>query len=259
MRITLGPYRDFLREGKLPEASDPDDIARALQGVFDVSKSLRERITIVGGAECSFIAAVSHWLFDLKVYVENSRGETLFMTSMRSEQAQVHVVYKETDQLLPATVSKSSFVLGSSMELLRYTSDSRLRLVRTRVAWNSCLKYTFGQDFIDIMGLAGALGGFLGGAARIFQALAKGEFEVSVFSRELFIDHAEASYGRGFIKRFTTKPGASATQMLAVLSCQAMLPSLRFHTSQFQLTVAHSQVTEQWHTVVLCTIQVPCH
>lgn len=208
--LMLGHHRR-----KLSEASDPDDIAWALQGVFDVSRSLRNRITVVGGAECSLIAALSQWLFDLKIHVEDSHGNTLFRSSPNPEQAQIHVIYKENDQLSAVMVSSSTFILAAPNELLRYMPDNRLRLIRNPLAWNTCLGHTFGQDFNDLLSLSTALGEFLGGAARIFQALAKGEPHVSVFSREQFTDYVEASHGRGFRKSMVdTFPELSDTGLL---------------------------------------------
>lgn len=198
MSIMLGPYKDFVKKGKLPHASDPDDIANALHGLFEISKGVRSRITIVGGAECSFIAAISQWLFDFKIHVEDSRGKTLFVSSPGMDQVQVQCLYKEDNQLSSIVISDSTFILGALSELLRYLPDIRLRLVRTRVSWTTCRSRTFGQDFTDLLNLPIALGAFLGGAARIYHALARGEDDVEYFSRELFIHFVEASYGWGF-------------------------------------------------------------
>ena len=196
--LMLGPYRNFVKPEKLPETSDPDNIAEALQGLFDLSQGVRSRITVVGGAECSFIAALSQWLFDFKIHVEDSRGETLFLSSPGKEQVQVHVIYKQDDYLSTVVVSESTSILGSPKDLLRYLPDSRLRLIRSRVAWDTCLNRAFGREFADLLELPTALGGFLGGAARIYHALARGEVDVGGFDRETFTNFVEASYGRGF-------------------------------------------------------------
>jgi hypothetical protein len=216
--LMLGPYRNFVRERKLPETSDPDNIARALQGLFDLSKGVRSRITVVGGAECSFIAALFQWLFDFKIHVEDSRGETLFLSSPGRDQVQVHVIYKQDDYLSTIVVSESTFVLGSPHDLLRYVPDSRLRLIRARVAWDTCLSRTFGRDFTDLLELPISLGGFLGGAARIYHALARAESEVGGFSRELFINFVDSSYGRGFAE--------SAAKLFAELRSPVLLDTI---------------------------------
>jgi len=41
-----------------------------LRGLFDVTKGVLKGITITGDSNWGFIAAVAHWLFDLKILVE---------------------------------------------------------------------------------------------------------------------------------------------------------------------------------------------
>ena len=52
------------------QCSEPRDTARALRGLFDVTKGVLKGITITGDSNWGFIAAVAHWLFDLKILVE---------------------------------------------------------------------------------------------------------------------------------------------------------------------------------------------
>ncbi|KAL9616789.1 MAG: hypothetical protein Q9160_008386 [Pyrenula sp. 1 TL-2023] len=199
MGMMLRPFRQVIENGTLPEASDPGDIARVLLGLFDISNGVRERITVIGGAECSFIAAISQWLFDFKIQVEDSQGKTLFVSAPRDDQVQVRIIYKENAHLSTILISESTFLLGARNELLRYVPDKNLRMVRTRVAWGVCLSRTFGKEFADLLTFPIALGEFLGGAARVYHALARGEADVAGFSREDFIDFVETSYGVGFV------------------------------------------------------------
>ncbi|KAI1609029.1 hypothetical protein EDD37DRAFT_673560 [Exophiala viscosa] len=192
MGVMLGPHRN-VRKILEPEASDPDAIAKALQDHCATESRLLGALNAASSPLC-------RRLFDLKTHVEDSHGNTVFMSSPSPEQTQVHIIYKEDEQLSAVTVSASTFVLEGPNDLLRYVPDRRLRLIRTRVPWDSCLKHTFGQDFTDLVSFPAALGDFLGGAARIFKALARGELEVNVFSRKLFIDYADASHGRGFVE-----------------------------------------------------------
>ena len=76
----FGPYRDFIR-GYNRDCSEPEDTTRTLLALFEVSTGVRDRITVLGGAECGFIAALSHWLIDLETYVEDNRGTCLFASS----------------------------------------------------------------------------------------------------------------------------------------------------------------------------------
>ena len=51
-------------------ASGAKDIAQALHGVFSISRQQTERVTIMGGPDCAFIAAVAYWLLGLSVRPE---------------------------------------------------------------------------------------------------------------------------------------------------------------------------------------------
>ncbi|MCJ1311549.1 hypothetical protein MMC25_005222 [Agyrium rufum] len=206
MGVMLGPYRNTVEKGVAPEASDPNDIAKAMIGLFEVSMGVRSCITVVGGAECSFIAAVSQWLFGFKVHIEDSHGTTMFTSSSEVEQAQVRIRYMDDQNISKAVVSGSTYVLGAALELLRSTPDVRLRRIRTRIPWNTCLSHSFGQAFMDLLSVPSVLGSFLGSAARLRHALATGESDVLDWNNEkigtrLFIDFVETSYGQGFRKR----------------------------------------------------------
>lgn len=187
------------------ECSEPEDTAKTLRALFEITRGVRDSVTVVGGIECSFIAAISHWLFDLSLFVEDGDGNPLFVSSTATtpttrDSSQVHIRYMDSSQLSSAVVTQSTFVLRDPQEMLIHTPDSRLRCIRTRVSWEICLNYTFGQSFQDLLSHPTVFGQILGGAARIYKALAESEPDVSVFSRLDFVDFCEASHGAGFIR-----------------------------------------------------------
>ena len=49
------------------KASNATDIAKALAGLFQITRRNVETITLVGQNECAFIAAFGKWLFDLAI------------------------------------------------------------------------------------------------------------------------------------------------------------------------------------------------
>ena len=213
MDIMLGDMlwkrqRDF--RGMVPEASGPGDIAKALRGLFQLSKSKIDSISIVGSGECAFMAALAHWLFDFKLLVENGEGETIFSNISKAEKVQVHIQYSPQYQYSP----QISSVENSAMEIRGTTyvlGDFRDALVQDRVLvesdailcvrteWNGCLRRAFGARAQSLMYHSDHLGTFLGSVARITAALARGESDVGKLSRAEFIDFPESCHGQGFI------------------------------------------------------------
>jgi hypothetical protein len=186
------------------KCSDPKDVAKALTGLFDISMGRKKSIAIVGGGDGAFIAAVAYWVFNLSIYVEDCDGNTIFSSSVTNlpvhpDSAQVYVRFADLEQSHGITISQSTYLLNDPKDLIHYTPDERLLHLRRRVPWDRCLKYTFGSAFDEFMKLPTAVWKFLGSFARISMALAEGEADVGDYSRQDFINFAEASYGQGFV------------------------------------------------------------
>ena len=187
------------------KSSSASDIAKALRGLFQITRRKVERIRLVGENECAFIAAVGHLLFDLKVYIENDAGNLIYASRgiTRSEDAQIAIRYTSKDEptalqqattyLLPVgtDIISPGFPGSSSQWILRYP-------------WDGCLLRTFGPTFRNLCSLAHTLGSFLGSTARIYAALAEGEPVVAEFSRSRFIEFSQLGYGQGFIHSVTS-------------------------------------------------------
>lgn len=71
-------YRDPYFQRSVLKASNASDIARALHGLFQITRGRVEKITLLGQNECAFVAAFGHWLFDIAVHVEDVAGDVLF-------------------------------------------------------------------------------------------------------------------------------------------------------------------------------------
>ena len=178
--------------------SEPADVAKALHGLFDISKGITEGMTVVGGAEGAFIAALAVWLFNLTTTVEDDQGNLIFTSTANPEFAQVKVRYRLRHET-SAIQTRQTYVLGEVSELLTTVPDYRMRNVTSRIPWDRCLVRSFGSKFRKLQGVTNVLGSFLGSAARIYAALANGEYVGDEISKELFINFADASYGHGFI------------------------------------------------------------
>ncbi|KAL9593397.1 MAG: hypothetical protein Q9179_005904 [Wetmoreana sp. 5 TL-2023] len=202
-RQPLGPlYPDQeapdMDEGIL-EASNAKDIASVLHGLFKVSRGDAAYIIVNGGIECAFIAALAHWLLNLKVQVQNSSGLTLFDNTTGGEAVQICVRYGETrsDSI---QVTGTTYLLGSCREIIGRIPDMEDFPLIARTPWETCLLRVFGASFIALSKLPHLLGDYLGGVARVYSALATGEANVANLSRKGFTGFSEASHGHGFIE-----------------------------------------------------------
>ncbi|KAH7007481.1 hypothetical protein EDB80DRAFT_576767, partial [Ilyonectria destructans] len=188
----------------LPHCADPADIAKALHGLFDVSMGVRQSVTIVGNSECSFIAAVGYWLFNLDVYVEDADGQPLFSSSLSSRPinsmtAQVHVRFMDEFEQSGMVLSQSTFILNDPSDIFRSTSDSNSIIFRRRAPWDKCLRIVFGRTFQELCSCRTALSSIFCSVARITLALAEAEVDVGGFDRERYREFADSSYGGAFI------------------------------------------------------------
>jgi len=58
--------------------ANAEEIVKVLQGLFRVSQRTLEDIGVLGGANCSFVAAFAHWLLDLTIDVEDDTGTLIY-------------------------------------------------------------------------------------------------------------------------------------------------------------------------------------
>jgi hypothetical protein len=197
----LIPGKSIITGLPMGSISNADDIAKALHGLFQISRNTLEYIEVVGGANCSFIGAFAHWLLDLTVHVEDDAGTPIHQNTLDREKAQVRIRYCSLDR--PSTelhIASTTYVLGNHYEMLIHTpwEDELSLLVRT--SWDGCLERVYWSSIRRLKSLSRILGEFLGSAARIFAALARGEADVGDFSREDFAEFVDGTYGHGFVK-----------------------------------------------------------
>lgn len=183
---------------EIPVASNFKDIAKALRGLFELSRGETDSILLFGGGECSFIAALAHWLFDFKIYVEDDEGKLIFTSAPDPASAKICVRYgsaRSTAIQMPST----TYVLGDCRAVFDRAFETKDMTFVVRTPWDGCLRRTFGSAFQGLTELPSALGSYLGSLARIYRALAQGELDVGSISRFCYNDFGEASFGQGFI------------------------------------------------------------
>ncbi|MCJ1431958.1 hypothetical protein MMC27_001314 [Xylographa pallens] len=192
--------------------SDHKAIAKALEGIVLVSNRSLESIQLLGGADCGWIAAVSHWLLELSVEIRNSSDEVLFQSSSAETRnkgdPQVVVIYDDPSRV-GLLIAKKSFLIPNGQILLRDDlEEQRMRgdvLSYGRVPWASVLTDTFGKRIQILIngGMATNCGTALGAAARIFTSMITDDSAIPDFSykayRGSWVYINSSSHGRGFI------------------------------------------------------------
>ena len=180
------------------EMADLEDTAKAMRGIFRITKGEIARITVFGGMECAFVASFAHWVLNLKVYVNDEAGMVTYQDAS-FEEAQVVVTYCRQAELSLVQVSSTTYILRNNEEISRRmpTLDQTLLIVRT--PWDSCLTRVFGSTFSSLIKAPMIFGALFGSIARVHHALAVGENDVGDFQRQTYINFVESSYGIGFI------------------------------------------------------------
>ncbi|KAI6765623.1 hypothetical protein HG530_006693 [Fusarium avenaceum] len=156
----------------------PRDIAIALRQLFEVSAGRMDRFHLSGGADCAWIAVVAHWLFCLRVEIQEEDGTTRYQPEgSRSElfpDAQVIIIYtRGADRLpLPLPVEQKQYIIPSGPLLLTtHERGEDCIMSYGRVGWHTCLVDTFGNPMkLLLTSQSRTTGAYLGSAARIFSA-----------------------------------------------------------------------------------------
>lgn len=187
-------------------ASGAQDIAKALNGLFQISRGVVENITIIGGLDCAFIAALAHWIFSFSTH-EDIEGNLVFMggeseklNMVTENTAQVTVRYGKFDRSSQVQLERTTYILGDYKEMLIHMEYPMIFDLVARVPWNSCLSRVYGSAFAKLLDAPRLLGRFLGGASRLSAGLACSETDVAGLSRENYTNFVPASYGKGFIQ-----------------------------------------------------------
>jgi hypothetical protein len=203
--IVLADLSRFRQDGRLKtttSAADPSDVAKALQGLFKISRGDVDRITITGGAESVFLAALATWLFDLRVYVEDGNGNLMFNSNVRcDDDVQVLVRCTDPSDNRKVVLAETTYILRphDHREFLVESGDDRILELTFRTPWDKCLSRVFGSLFKNLCALERHLASYLGSVARVYTALVRCEKEVGNFWRTGYINFSETSYGLGFI------------------------------------------------------------
>ncbi|KIW13133.1 hypothetical protein PV08_08320 [Exophiala spinifera] len=204
-RLNLGrPTRDTSPE--LRGVSSPDSVAEALLAIGKVSTGDLVCVSVFGGPDAGWLAAVAQWIFDLRVAIFDVDGAQVHATSMHQHaQVQIHFTEPSSDpDTTTLSVSGQVCRLRDITELFHFDDNEfGTALVCSRVPWANALALTFGADFKRLMDLPRAVASALSAAGRIFAGVAKSHKPVVLDERRHCKTYYEDVVGRGF-SRFAT-------------------------------------------------------
>ncbi|MCJ1307275.1 hypothetical protein MMC25_000921 [Agyrium rufum] len=188
------------RIGRSLSAASSAGLAAALLGLFEVSRGELDHMTVNGGIDCAFIAALAEWLLGLTVRIETIDGVEIRSNAPNHQPAQVTILIGHVDNSL--TISGRFFELKSYDEVFDRVLSHQEKHFMTRVPWDSCLSNVFGAAFNRLITAPKPLGRYLGSAARLYAGLALGEEDPSGFitdHRFSYVNFTRESYGAGLV------------------------------------------------------------
>lgn len=201
-RLAVGRYETETHR-QTRGVSSPDTMAEALVAIGKVSMGDMVAISIVGGGDAGWLAAVAQWVFDLRIAVFTSDGELLHATSAQEGQPQVQFIFvkpSEEGDDLKVAVQGQVYRLRDITELFfMQENEFGSALVCSRVPWAQALSLVFGSDFKRLAEMRLALGNALSSAGRIFDGICKADPKVLVTERQHCQTYFKDARGRGFL------------------------------------------------------------
>jgi hypothetical protein len=208
--------------------STPKSIADALAALARLSHGRMESISLTGGPDAGWLAAVAEWFLDFKIkIVDDQSQETLYMNHANDQSTQVTIVYASQflqDVGVPTSVHVAPGVgpfsrpKGSTGEVLSISDKTytinledlgksfleadlgyNAHVVTGRLRWTSALRMAFGSDFERLMKTRNAFGEAIGSAAALFRAMVQAQSDIPPKYLSANSGHSDSSYGQGFV------------------------------------------------------------
>lgn len=208
LRLALPPEYGFESYRLRRIFAGPFSIAEAIQAIGAVSKGDYKSITVVGDDDIGWLAALSVWLFGLRILVCSQGGQELYKNYSDNGEAMVKLIFQsratqgpteggETETETRLQFSSKTIVLQDFQKLLR------LRPVGNpsgRVPWKTLFQSVFGRDFTQLRSNYGqTVASALGSAARLLRAIASAEEGVSPVLIDKWQHYIPDSNGRRFV------------------------------------------------------------
>ena len=209
MRIA-NPNRNFATHLYTSErgTAHKTDIATVLLGLGKLSKKSLFQMTIVGGADAGFVAAIADWLLDLRVEIrgrkdtESACEETLFRSSNchPNQQPQLLVIYQKDVVGNSIHREGQTYRLPDARQVIRKDDGTPQDTgLSGRVPWEKAFQYTFHKDFRRLMDLEESFGRAIGSAAGVFRQFVVADERFPHESLRVCGSYFPDSYGPAYV------------------------------------------------------------
>ena len=181
----LESFRRYLspRSANGYKVTDPEAIAKAILSLGHVAEKRQDTHNFIGGIDCSWIAAVAEWLYDLCVEIRDPGGTIIYRSSftkgMRKATPQVRII-KSTLQDDPISIISRSALLPSTVNIIHHGGKYSREYIQ-RAEWNAILRESFGEYSLNML-LTGEIGR---ASSRLFR----------VILVESLVNHSDLSWG----------------------------------------------------------------
>ena len=232
------------REG----CASPKSIAEVLRGIGAITQGRMVSMTVIGGDDAGFIAAIAEWLFDLRVLILDAASEQELHTSCAGKSPQVTVMFepyqcggqdRQNKAMLRCT--GRTYYLEDATELFRLRSSGPfVAYVSGRARWDSLLGTVFGSEFDWIFDYQQqTLASAIGSAARLFRAVSSAEPGIPMQLVRDWRSYAAGSNGRGFVGNIIEwLPELASLKKPMERACQISLEEAR---TQYEHQIAKTQ------------------
>ncbi|KAL8885007.1 MAG: hypothetical protein Q9215_007070 [Flavoplaca cf. flavocitrina] len=195
------------RNGHSRHVGDPESVAAVLNALSRLSMGHLVTLTISGGSDCGWIAAVVYWFFDIAVEIRDVDGQVVYPLDNRPDASRRTLVVVQTlEQSTALQATSEAYTVADITRDIMARDQApdelsfNLNDLQTRVSWQSVLRQTFGRQASALLRLKVDLGTAVGSAARIFLEYAKPQLDESLsLPGFCWYGHGAASYGQGFL------------------------------------------------------------
>jgi hypothetical protein len=198
----LGAFRRLAASpASVRSCSRPGSIAEALFGLARITRGEMQAMTLYGGSDTGWLAALAEWLLGLKVMITNFDG-TLYYVNGDTEDIQVNVVMrKSSDEIMPDVLAaETTFVLNDVSQIFEKEARSPDALVVSgRLEWKHALSSAFLSDFKRLMEISNTFGECIGSAARLFKGLSRADEAFPLMYRLACTNYSDAAQGAGLV------------------------------------------------------------
>lgn len=173
-------------------------------GIGSVSRGQLAAITIVKGHDAGWLAAISEWLFDLRVTIRSSEGAELYSNSKQME-PQIIVIFEQPGDSSPSqqlrTVGKTYVLVDATQILAFRLLGDNLTATSGRVPWTALLASVFREDFRSLLLDSTQIPRTaIGSAARMLRGIVLAEENIDKGITSSWTTHVYGSYGKSYIQ-----------------------------------------------------------